>query len=204
MLLARAQQGDRHAREEFVKANTGLAVTISQRYHTLDAEDAFQMAMVGLVKAMDTFDPSRGFAFSTYASRCMKNELNREITMALAQSRGEGVIPASLDRALSADNEEATLGGLLGDTDPDMEAFLLHDEVRAALGKLYGRHKEIVERVYGLNGRDEETMTAIAADMGVSKARVAQLHAVALERMRGNPSPLRHRDRRRRRESPKT
>lgn len=202
LMVARAQSGDQHAREMVVKHNTRLAAKIAHRFHSIDPEDAFQIASLGLLKALDTYDASRGLPFSTYAATCMKYELAHELTRLLAQRRGGGVHAVPLDKPMGGDDGTPfTLVDTLGAPDRAMEAVVAGDEARWALARVSGRHKEVVERLYGLNGRVEQTVTETGVSMGVSKQRVDQLHQAALERIRGNPTPERSRDRQRHKRS---
>ena len=73
-------QGDRHARERLILHNMRLVVHITKKYGVLPAEqeELISIGTIGLVKAVDSFDNSKGARFATYASRCIENEIDRK------------------------------------------------------------------------------------------------------------------------------
>lgn len=79
-LARRAQRGDKAAREEIFNANTGLIWACVRKYAgLLEKEDLFQLGAIGLLKAIDRFDPSFGVAFSTFAIPCILGEMRRQL-----------------------------------------------------------------------------------------------------------------------------
>jgi len=79
-ILARARKGDRAARDEMFEANTGLVWACVRKYvGVLEKDDLFQMGSIGLLKAIDRFDPSYGVAFSTFAVPHILGEVRRHL-----------------------------------------------------------------------------------------------------------------------------
>lgn len=78
-LFARIQQGDRQARQDFIYGNLRLVLSILQRFHNRgeSADDLFQIGCIGLIKALDNFDPSHEVKFSTYAVPMIIGEIRR-------------------------------------------------------------------------------------------------------------------------------
>lgn len=78
-LFARIQQGDKQARQEFIYGNLRLVLSILQRFHNRgeSADDLFQIGCIGLIKALDNFDPSHEVKFSTYAVPMIIGEIRR-------------------------------------------------------------------------------------------------------------------------------
>ena len=106
-------QGDRHARERLILHNMRLVVHITKKYGVLPAEqeELISIGTIGLVKAVDSFDNSKGARFATYASRCIENE----IRMQFRRERKNGQT-VSLQEALEADGDSAlTLADVIQD-----------------------------------------------------------------------------------------
>ena len=79
-LFARARQGDKEAREALFQANTGLIWACLRKYTgLLEKEDLYQLGAIGLLKALDRFDPSYGVMFSTYAVPLILGEIRRHL-----------------------------------------------------------------------------------------------------------------------------
>ncbi len=79
ILFVRIQQGDKQARQEFIYGNLRLVLSILQRFHNRgeSADDLFQIGCIGLIKALDNFDPSHEVKFSTYAVPMIIGEIRR-------------------------------------------------------------------------------------------------------------------------------
>ncbi len=92
-LLIRIRDGDEKAEEELIKANAGLVRSIATRFIGRGAEydDLYQLGMIGMVRAMRSFDPERGCAFSTYAVPLIIGEIKRFL-------RDDGIIKVSRDK----------------------------------------------------------------------------------------------------------
>ena len=110
-LLAAALAGDPRAEEELVKANAGLVRSVAARFSDrgYDREELFDVGQIGLLKAVRTFDPARGCAFSTYAVPLIFGEIRRFL-------RDDGPIKVSREKkrraaALSAERERAAANG---------------------------------------------------------------------------------------------
>jgi RNA polymerase sigma factor (sigma-70 family) len=118
MLARQARQGDARSREAMILRNQRLAQAIAQQYagRGLDLEDLVQEGMVGLVKAVDRFDPERGVAFSTYATYWIHQSIQRALDNGARLIR----IPAHLGPAVSAIRRAASelSGGTAGLADP--------------------------------------------------------------------------------------
>ncbi len=105
--------GDAAAREKLIRHNLRLVAHIVKKYYALpgDQEDLVSIGTIGLMKAVDTFDATRKARFSTYASRCIENE----IRMQFRRERKSGQT-VSLQEALEADGDSAlTLADVIQD-----------------------------------------------------------------------------------------
>jgi RNA polymerase primary sigma factor len=189
-LAARARRGDRVARAALVDEHMGLVRSIAFRYRGLGLpdEDLVQEGAIGLLKAIDEYDPERGATFSTYAFWRIRAAVTHAVT-----ARGSLVrIPRTLrdrrQRVSVVSLDERTLPDGWRTRNPSVQpdAKALADEetraLRKALHRLRPRKRTIVTRHFGIGG-EPETLAAIAADMRLSPERTRALKDEALREL---------------------
>ena len=175
--------GDRSARDKLIRHNLRLVAHVAKKYYTTpDRQDDFiSIGTIGLIKAVDTYDPARTVRFASYASQCIQNELR----MHLRRVRREaGTL--SLQEPLEGENGMLTLA----DTLPD-EAVMEEDcERRDAAARLRTRVEQLPERDrqlltlrYGLGGGAPLTQQEVAARFGISRSYVSRLEKRALSEL---------------------
>ena len=177
--------GDAAAREKLIRHNLRLVAHIVKKYYALpgDQEDLVSIGTIGLMKAVDTFDATRKARFSTYASRCIENE----IRMQFRRERKSGQT-VSLQEALEADGDSAlTLADVIQD------GFCMEDScerqedvrrLRQLLDTLPARERQILLLRYGLAGQPPLTQLETAGLLGISRSYVSRLETHALELLR--------------------
>lgn len=178
--FAAMQAGDPDARDTLIRHNLRLVVHVAKKYYTPQSnqDDFISIGTIGLIKAVDTYDPSRPTRFASYASRCIENELRME----LRRARREGTV-VSLQDPLEGDSGMLTLADVLPDEtvmeDGCEQRDALH-RLRALVGRLPEREREIVIRRCGLDGHPPMTQSELAARMGISRSYISRLekHAV--------------------------
>ena len=172
--------GDRSARDKLIRHNLRLVAHVAKKYYTTpDKQDDFiSIGTIGLIKAVDTYDPARTVRFASYASQCIQNELR----MHLRRVRREaGTL--SLQEPLEGENGMLTLA----DTLPD-EAVMEEDcERRDAAARLRTLVEQLPERErrrltlrYGLVGGAPLTQQEVAARFSISRSYVSRLEKRAL------------------------
>ena len=178
-------QGDLEARNVLIERNLRLVAHIVKKYYALpgDQEDLVSIGTIGLMKAVDTFDATRKARFSTYASRCIENE----IRMQFRRERKNGQT-VSLQEALEADGDSAlTLADVIQD------GFCMEDScerqedvrrLRQLLDTLPARERQILLLRYGLAGQPPLTQLETAGLLGISRSYVSRLETHALELLR--------------------
>ena len=177
--------GDAAAREKLIRHNLRLVAHIVKKYYALpgDQEDLVSIGTIGLMKAVDTFDATRKARFSTYASRCIENE----IRMQFRRERKSGQT-VSLQESLEADGDSAlTLADVIQD------GFCMEDScerqedvrrLRQLLDTLPARERQILLLRYGLAGQPPLTQLETAGLLGISRSYVSRLETHALELLR--------------------
>ncbi len=187
ILLEKLPSGDAAVRGMMIERNLRLVVYIARKFENtgINIEDLVSIGTIGLIKAVNTFDPSKRIKLATYASRCIENE----ILMYLRRNnkvRSE----VSFDEPLNIDwdGNELLLSDVLG-TDDDIIYRNIEEEVdrtilRDALNKLSDREREIMELRFGLNGEGEKTQKDVADLLGISQSYISRLEKRIIKRLR--------------------
>lgn len=147
-------------------------------------EDLISIGTIGLIKAVNTFDPDKRIKLATYASRCIENE----ILMHLRRT-SKLKLEVSFDEPLNIDwdGNELLLSDILG-TDEDVISRDMEDEVdrqllRQALLQLNAREQQIMELRFGLNNKRPCTQKQVADLMGISQSYISRLEKRILKRL---------------------
>ena len=173
--LERCAQGDLEARNTLIEHNMRLVAHIIKKYYTqsVDQDDLISIGTIGLIKAVDTFDPARASKFSSYASRCIENELRME----LRRTRREGT-QISLQEPLEGGSGQLTLADTLPDPavmEDDCERRADAARLRRLVQALPERERRLITWRYGLDGAPPRTQQQVAARLGVSRSYVSRL-----------------------------
>lgn len=178
---------DGEARKLLIEHNLRLVVYIAKRFENtgIGIEDLVSIGTIGLVKAINTFNPSKNIKLATYASRCIENE----ILMYIRKHSCEKV-EVSIDEPLNTDwdGNELLLSDILS-SDEDRISFEIEqieerERVRRAVFGLSEREREIIELRYGLNGRRELTQKEVADKLGISQSYISRLEKKIIARLK--------------------
>ncbi|WP_324667721.1 RNA polymerase sporulation sigma factor SigK [Geochorda subterranea] len=179
-------QGDRRARNTLVEHNLRLVAHLVKKFESSgeDVEDLISIGTIGLIKAINTFDPSRKTRLATYAAKCIENEILMHLR-ACRKTRGEALLydPIGSD----GEGNEVTLIDVLG-TDQDMvseqvEASLERDRLRRTLGTLSRRERWVLQMRYGLVDGIRKTQRDISQSLGISRSYVSRIEKRALTKL---------------------
>ena len=176
-------QGDRDARDRLIRHNLRLVAHVAKKYYAApDAQDdLISIGTIGLIKAVDTFDPARRIRFASYASQCVENEIRMHLRKA---RRSAGTV--SLQSPLDDEGGQLTLADALPDETVMEEDCERRDEaarLRALLATLPRRDRTLLELRYGLNGAPPLTQQQAAARLGISRSYVSRLEKRAMEQI---------------------
>ena len=173
--LAALARGRAPARDLLITHNLRLVVYIAKKFETPTAgiEDMISIGTIGLIKAVNTFEPTKNIKLATYASRCIENE----ILMYLRKSSNRRQ-DASIDEPLNTDTDgnELLLMDVLTSDDPQVGEELERSAERAALravGRLSPRERRIMELRFGLNHEKEHTQKEVADTLGISQSYIS-------------------------------
>ena len=187
LLKKLSNKEDIEIRKTLVERNLRLVVYIAKKFENtgVGLEDLISIGTIGLMKAINTFNPEKNIKLATYASRCIENE----ILMYLRRSnkiKGE----VSIDEPLNQDGDgnELLLSDLLG-TEPDITSRRIEDEVdkkllKASIAKLTSREKNIMELRFGFISGNEKTQKEVADMLGISQSYISRLEKKAIKKMK--------------------
>ena len=180
--FAALRAGDRSAREKIIRHNLRLVAHICKKYYAGDAaqDDYISIGTIGLIKAVDTFDPDKGKKFASYASRCIENELRME----LRRTRRAGP-QLSLQEPLEAGGQLTLADTLPDETDMEADCEQRADaaRLRSMVEQLPGRERQIMRLRYGFGGA-AQTQQQTAQTLHISRSYVSRLEKRALKLLR--------------------
>ena len=178
--------GDNSAREKLIRHNLRLVAHVAKKYYSQpgEQEDLISIGTIGLMKAVDTFDSTRKARFSTYASRCIENELRMHF-----RKERKGGNTVSLQETLEAgrDDSALTLSDVLQDSFCMEDACERQDDARRLRRLIEGlpaRERKLILLRYGLAGQPPLTQLETAQLLQISRSYVSRLETHALELLR--------------------
>lgn len=179
------RRGDPAARDKLIRHNLRLVAHIAKKYYAQpgDQDDLISIGTIGLIKAVNTFDHTRKARFSTYASKCIENELR----MQFRQSRKtSGTV--SLQDCIENGKDGTTLTVADAVQDPFcMEVEVEREDAAAKLRTLVAglghRDRQVITLRYGLNGGAPLTQQETADRLGISRSYVSRLESRVLARL---------------------
>ena len=186
-VIGRLARGDLSVKSILIERNLRLVVYIARKFENtgIYVEDLISIGTIGLIKAINTFNPAKNIKLATYASRCIENE----ILMYLRKNsnmRSE----VSIDEPLNVDwdGNELLLSDILG-TDNDVICKNIEDEVDKALladalEKLSGREQQIMRLRFGLGSGKEKTQKEVADLLGISQSYISRLEKRIIGRLK--------------------
>lgn len=186
-LISKLEDGDRTVKSVLIERNLRLVVYIARKFENtgVGIEDLVSIGTIGLIKAVNTFDPNKKIKLATYASRCIENEI-----LMYLRRNNKTRSEVSFDEPLNIDwdGNELLLSDVLG-TENDVIYKYMEEEVdrkllNIALQKLNGRERRIMELRFGLLDGTEKTQKEVADMLGISQSYISRLEKRILKRLK--------------------
>ena len=179
---------DQEAKKMLIEHNLRLVVYIAKKFDNtgVGVEDLISIGTIGLIKAINTFNPTKKIKLATYASRCIENEI-----LMYLRRNSKTKMEVSIDEPLNVDWEgnELLLSDILG-TEPDSVYRGIEDEVdksllARAMTRLSERERKIISLRFGMAGVNEEKTQKEVADMlGISQSYISRLEKKIISRLK--------------------
>ena len=186
--LRKCRQGDKAARDVLIERNLRLVAHIVKKYQGVDEDldDLISIGTIGLIKAVSTYDMTKGSRLATYAARCIDNEL-----LMMLRSRKKFSREVSLYEPIGTDKEgnEIHLLDIVEANEQDITDQCIHKE---RILQLYGCLREVlspleyevIKYLYGLFGEKELKQRALGKRLGISRSYVSRIEKNAVLKLR--------------------
>lgn len=177
------------AKSELIEHNLRLVVYIAKKFDNtgIGVEDLISIGTIGLIKAINTFNPQKNIKLATYASRCIENEI-----LMYLRRNSKTRLEVSIDEPLNVDwdGNELLLSDILGTDEDviyrDIEIEVEKSLLKKAIEKLSDRERTIVELRFGLlgEGAEELTQKEVADLLGISQSYISRLEKKIMKRLK--------------------
>ena len=185
--LAALAAGDESVKSVLIEHNLRLGVYIARKFENtgVGIEDLVSIGTIGLIKAVNTFDPSKKIKLATYASRCIENEI---LMYLRRNSRNKAEVSFDEPLNIDWDGNELLLSDVLG-TDADLTYRKIEQEedrklLAVALENLNGRERYIMDLRFGLSTGRERTQKEVADELGISQSYISRLEKRIIKKLR--------------------
>ncbi len=175
--LERLKNGDMKAKNELVEHNLRLVAHIIKKYYSNlnDQDDLISIGTIGLIKAVNTFDSSKGIRLSSYAARCIENEV-----LMFFRSSKKSAQDISMNEPIDTDKDgnALTLMDVMSTEDnilEDLDCKIKSEQLKRYIFEVLSpRERTIIELRYGLTGINPLTQREVAKKLGISRSYVSQ------------------------------
>lgn len=182
------KQGDKQAEEKLIKHNLRLVAHIVKKYNfaKIEQDELISVGSIGLMKAIKSYDTEKGNSFSTYASRCIQNEI-----LMMVRSQRKFINEVSLEDKVKTDKEgnEVSLIDVLEDASEHVqdkaEIQIIYQKIIDIINtSLNEREKEIIFLRYGIGGGVPKTQNEVAKELNISRSYISRIEKKALNQIR--------------------
>ena len=180
-------KGDEKAREVLINHNLRLVAHIVKKYNnSLEADDLISVGTIGLIKAVDSFDNSKGVLLSTYASRCIENEI---LMLIRANKKHKDTVSLNMVLSPKPDSDEMELTNFIPAEDEDevfhhVETECLMEDVENAMKKyLTPTECEIMKYRYGICGYELKTQKEVAEIFNISRSYISRIETRCIKEL---------------------
>lgn len=180
-------KGDKNARRKLIEHNLRLVAHVIKKYYTAagDQDDLISIGTIGVIKAIDSFKPDKGIRLSSYASKCVENEVLMHF-----RSQKKSAQDVSINEPIETDKDGNALtlmdtmsheDNIIDDIDTKIKCKSLYQYLEK---KLSPREKKIIVLRYGLFGQLPLTQREVAKKLDISRSYVSRIEKKALEELR--------------------
>ena len=186
LYVEKSKLGDKESRSKLIEHNLRLVAHIVKKYDSKneDTDDLISIGTIGLIKGVDSYSKKKNTRLTTYAARCIENEILMHFRNNKKRSKD-----ISINDSIGFDKEgnEITILDILKTPTPDF-ALDIHKEdnitdLKKYFNVLTDREKEIIVQRYGLDNNDEITQKEIAKKLGISRSYVSRIEKRALTKI---------------------
>ena len=184
--FAAYRAGDAAARDKIIRHNLRLVAHIAKKYYAApgEQEDFISIGTIGLIKAVESFDYTKKVRFSTYAARCIENEMRMHLRHI---RRSPAALSMQEPIEAARDGSALTVMDVIPDDFALDEHFEQQDEgrrLRRLVDTLTARERQVILLRYGLGGQPPLTQQQAAALLGISRSYVSRIEKRALDLLR--------------------
>ena len=181
------KEGSLEAKHKLIERNMRLVAHVAKKYQNVEEEleDMISIGTIGLIKAIGTYDDSRGSRLATYAARCIDNEM-----LMYLRSKRKNAREVSLYEPIGTDKEgnQINLFDIMESDEPDVVEQMEYGKNVKRLYELLpqvltGREQEILCKHYGLKGEIPRTQREIARQLNISRSYVSRIEKKAIEKL---------------------
>ena len=185
--FALLEKGEAKGKSLLIEHNLRLVVYIARKFEStgIGIEDLISIGTIGLIKAVNTFEPCKGIKLATYASRCIENEILMFIRKIQPQKS-----EISIDEPLNVDwdGNELLLSDVLGTENDIVNKGIEQDAEKAVLNeavdRLNERENKIMVLRFGLKGEKEHTQKEVADMIGISQSYISRLEKKIISKLK--------------------
>ena len=181
------KKGDKKAREKLISHNLRLVAHIVKKYtYSLEADDLLSVGTIGLIKAIDTFDYDKKVQLSTYAARCINNEI---LMLIRANKKHKNVVSINSLTTGSDDDKDLELKDVLSSDDDEVfvqvEQNLTMQKVKRIIKeKLSEREQKVIKMRYGIDYPKALTQKEVSQVLGISRSYISRIENKTLDIIR--------------------
>ncbi len=186
-LIAKMKAGDPSARGELIEHNLRLVAHIAKKYATRERnmDDLISIGTIGLIKAIGTFDENKGKPLSSYAARCIENEILMSIR---SEKKRSGEVSLEEPIGIDRDGNKITLSDVIPcDSDPVAETVISNTDgrlLRSAVSKVLApRERCVIELRYGLTDGRAMPQREVGKRLCISRSYVSRIEKKALAKL---------------------
>ncbi len=188
------EEKDMSARDVLITRNLRLVPHIVKRYvgtTVVEADDMISVGSIGLIKAIDSFDHTRGIKLATYASRCIENEI---LMLIRVNKKHKDTISLETPVCNDGSGDEILIMDMIADEEVDIDeqvnTSFIFDKIQGIINrKLSPREKEIITKRYGLNGEKILTQKELAKQIGISRSYISRIEKKSIDTIKTSLDP---------------